>query len=125
MHERRRGKRVPVRVWAVNNTQNEFSVWFPGENQPEDFKFAYSTRNLSITGVFLESTYPVSVGSMLDLELGLPTDEKVRIKGRIVRVVDPEDLEEDEIPGMGIEFLPENEYQREVIKKFVELYSKK
>ncbi len=122
VEERRRAHRVPVRIWAVNNAQNELSIWFPGEPPDDNFKFAYSTKDLSYTGVFLESTLPLAVGTMLELELELPSNERVRVKGKVVRVVDPESAGEDELPGMGVEFLPENDYERQVIKKFVELY---
>ncbi len=122
MHERRRGKRVPVKIWAINNTQNEFSVWFPTDPPGEDFKFAYSTRDLSVYGVFLISNYPLSVGSIVDLELQLPETNGVRIKGRVVRVVDPEKATEENPAGMGVEFLPASDFEKEVIEKFVDLY---
>ena len=124
MHERRRGKRIPIKIWAINNAQNEFSVWFPTDPPTEDFRFAYSTKDLSVYGVFLISNYPLSVGTILELELRLPDIDPVRIKGKVVRVVDPEEATEEAPAGMGVEFLPASDYEREIIKKFVDLYGK-
>ncbi len=124
MNERRRGKRVPLKIWAVNNQQNEFGIWFPREKPGDDFKFAYSTKDLSLYGVFLISDSPLAVGSIVELELMLPETKGVKIKGKVVRVVDPEDGTEEQPPGMGVEFLPASDYEREIIKKFVELYGK-
>ncbi|GEM_PF-6842657 len=127
MNDRRRDKRTPVKVWAINNANNEFAVWFstdpPGG---DDFRFAYSTKDLSYYGVFLESTSPLSVGTILDLELNIPTGKGVRVKGKVVRVVDPEEaLATGETPGMGVEFQPATELEREVIKEFVDYFRKK
>lgn len=58
----------------------------PGQKQSK-FDATLSTTNLSVGGVFVESSYFLKVGTLLDVVLSLPGEGKpVRVRGRIVRV---------------------------------------
>lgn len=68
------------------------------------FHYFYS-RDLSVGGIFLETDQPYPIGSQLELELPLPEiADKVRIKGKVMRMVGIEQRSKGNIPGMGIQF---------------------
>ena len=65
------------------------------------------TRDLSPSGVFVQTSTPVEMGMRCALAFPLPNhDGKVHVVGRVVRTVPPtaEASSESRIPGMGIEF---------------------
>lgn len=71
------------------------------EEQPR----VYVIRDLSSSGVFIESVDLYKIGTVLKILFPISgTDKTVQAKGKVVRVVES-GLEEDFIiPGMGIEF---------------------
>ena len=66
------------------------------------------TRDLSPSGIFVQTSAPIDIGMRCALTFPLPGHEgKVHVIGRIVRTVPPElspDSEDNRIPGMGVEF---------------------
>lgn len=89
-----RRPRVPVHV----------PVFFDGA---ESLLVGY-TRDLSPSGIFVQTSAPVDVGMRCALTFPLPGhNEKVHVIGRVVRTVPPEISQERSdvrIPGMGVEF---------------------
>ncbi|HEY6066467.1 MAG TPA: PilZ domain-containing protein [Thermoanaerobaculia bacterium] len=43
------------------------------------------TEDISPTGIFVRSAYIPRVGTVLTLQLQLPTGEKLRVRGRVIR----------------------------------------
>jgi len=65
----------------------------------------YYSQDLSLGGMFLETRKPFSVGTRLELDFSLPdTEARIRIKGEVVRLVPPDPVHRDQVPGMGIIF---------------------
>ena len=89
-----RRPRVPVQV----------PVYFEGA---ESLLVGY-TRDLSPSGVFVQTSAPIDIGMRCALAFPLPGhDGKVHVIGRIVRTVPPDmgvESHEVRIPGMGVEF---------------------
>ena len=89
-----RRPRVPVQV----------PVFFEGA---ESLLVGY-TRDLSPSGVFVQTSAPIDIGMRCALAFPLPGCEgKVHVIGRIVRTVPPDtadEYREVRIPGMGVEF---------------------
>jgi diguanylate cyclase (GGDEF)-like protein len=89
-----RRPRVPVQV----------PVFFEGA---EALLVGY-TRDLSPSGIFVQTSVPVDIGMRCALNFPLPGhDGKVHVIGRVVRTVPPETstgAQDLRIPGMGVEF---------------------
>jgi Tfp pilus assembly protein PilZ len=117
MSEKRRKERSEIKVWANNNTDEEIALWLGAEYiKNTNFKFCYSTKDISESGIFLETKTPLSIGSMVDLDFRFPdTDKNVAIKGKVVRVVTNSIND-----GMGIEFVDLEEKYKVLINKFIE-----
>ena len=61
--------------------------------------FSEFTRDINEGGLFIETDDPCAVDPMVSLSFDLPnSDEPIQVSGRVVWV------EEDDQPGMGIEF---------------------
>jgi uncharacterized protein (TIGR02266 family) len=83
-----------------------------------NFHFGYS-KDLSPDDIFIETTeiYPVGTELLLDFYLhGAP--HKFKLKGRVMRIV--EKPTNSEKRGMGIEFVNTSEFQKKLIRNFVE-----
>ncbi|MFZ5468124.1 MAG: PilZ domain-containing protein [Myxococcota bacterium] len=66
--------RVKTRLFVAADRRRQFEAVLP-------------TSNISVGGVFLESTFFLKVGVVLEVELRLPPDDRlVRARGRVVRV---------------------------------------
>jgi diguanylate cyclase (GGDEF)-like protein len=89
-----RRPRVPIQV----------PVFFDGADSP---LVGYS-RDLSPSGIFVQTTAGIDVGMRCALAFPLPGhDGKVHVVGRVVRTVHPETSEETRdvrVPGLGLEF---------------------
>ena len=69
-------------------------------------------KDISMEGVFIETSIPFSVGEVLSMTFLLPEHEKkVKIHGEIVRI--------DE-QGIGVKFKT-SQIQKEIIKSFVDM----
>jgi CheY-like chemotaxis protein len=80
----RRAARVPVRIQFEGKTQGVETVWG-------------SVVNLSVTGMLVEATGPLEIGSDLDFKFQLPDSrEPIRGVGQIVRIA--------ESNGYGVRF---------------------
>ena len=66
------------------------------------------TRDLSPSGIFVQTSVPIDIGMRCALAFPLPgRDSRVHVIGRVVRTVPPEfsmASQELRVPGMGVEF---------------------
>jgi uncharacterized protein (TIGR02266 family) len=95
------------RVWSYARRariQVKTPVYFDGA-EPQIVGFS---RDLSPSGMFVQTPTPLDAGMRCALAFPLPgTEENVHVIGRVVRAIDPEearDSEQELQPGMGIEF---------------------
>ncbi len=92
---RRRYPRAPLAVKA--------RIW-AGDDRTRYFSATLRTHNISIGGIFFESTFYLNVGQVLDVEFNLPPHHrKVHARGHVVRV---EKLDETgrEMGGFAVKF---------------------
>jgi diguanylate cyclase (GGDEF)-like protein len=89
-----RRPRVPLHV----------PVFFDGS---ESLLVGY-TRDLSPSGIFVQTSAPIDIGMRCALSFPLPGhDGRVHVIGRVVRTIPPDispDVHELRVPGMGVEF---------------------
>ncbi len=95
------------RVWCYLRRPRvplEVPVFFEGA---ESLLVGY-TRDLSPSGIFVQTSVPIEIGMRCALAFPLPgRDSKVHVIGRVVRSVPPEissDSSRTRVPGMGVEF---------------------
>jgi uncharacterized protein (TIGR02266 family) len=94
------------RVWCYLRRPRvplEVPVFFDGA---EALLVGY-TRDLSPSGVFVQTAAPIDIGMRCALAFALPgREDKVHVIGRVVRTVPPEftDAHVSRVPGMGVEF---------------------
>jgi diguanylate cyclase (GGDEF)-like protein len=95
------------RVWCYLRRPRvplEVPVFFEGA---ESLLVGY-TRDLSPSGIFVQTSVPIDIGMRCALAFPLPgRDSKVHVIGRVVRSVPPEmspGSRETRVPGMGVEF---------------------
>jgi diguanylate cyclase (GGDEF)-like protein/PAS domain S-box-containing protein len=93
------------RVWCYLRRPRvplEVPVYFDGA---ESSLVGY-TRDLSPSGIFVQTSAPIEIGMRCALTFPLPgSDGNVHVIGRVVRTVPPQhESLEPRIPGMGVEF---------------------
>jgi diguanylate cyclase (GGDEF)-like protein len=95
------------RVWCYLRRPRvplEVPVFFEGA---ESLLVGY-TRDLSPSGIFVQTSVPIEIGMRCALAFPLPgRDSKVHVIGRVVRSVPPElsaESSRTRVPGMGVEF---------------------
>lgn len=94
------------RVWCYLRRPRipvEVPVFFEGA----DTLLVGYTRDLSPSGLFVQTASPIDIGMRCALTFNLPgRNDRVHVIGKVVRTVAPETQEEREIriPGMGLEF---------------------
>ena len=86
----------------------------------DEVELLYST-NISIGGLFLETINPFTFGTKLLLRFNLPDSEKIiEIVGEVVYSVEEIfDVDDWDLPGMGIRFLAVNPEDSKLINEFV------
>ncbi|HLG19453.1 MAG TPA: TIGR02266 family protein [Bdellovibrionota bacterium] len=105
--ERRRELRIPMRVLRVE-----------AEREGEVF-FGYAA-NLSVTGLFIQTTNPKPVGTQVHVAFTLPkAKEKITSKAEIVWVQEYAG-KDGPSPGMGLRFLEPPDSTLAAIRKFIE-----
>ncbi len=81
-------------------------------------------RDLGTGGVFIETTQPLSHGSVVELTFTLPdSKETLEAKGRVIWV-QAAIPEKNLTAGMGVQFEEFTAEQRTVLQEFVERYNK-
>ena len=100
--ERRRSERTPVVVRI--------------EYETVDALFSEFTRNINEGGVFIETDTPAELDSAVLLQFQLPgSREPLKVSGRVVRIA-----EDEETPGMGVEFEDLTQHDRARIDALVQ-----
>jgi uncharacterized protein (TIGR02266 family) len=119
--EKRQGQRIGFRVWADNNSEQEISLWLGEDFEArDDFKFCYSSKDVSESGMFLETTTPLNIDDVLNLEFSMPgTEKSISVNAKVARVRTEGDFND----GMGVLFIDLSEEDKIFIKEFVEKYS--
>jgi Tfp pilus assembly protein PilZ len=77
----------------------------------------FDTHDLSAGGAFVRSDLLFEVGEELGLTIGLPDGNKVRARGRVVRVA--RETGDEGVAGMGIEFIELLDADRDAILDLV------
>jgi len=108
--DRREDPRIPV-MMQVNYTDGE------------DFLTDYST-NFSRNGLFINTTQKFGPGEKIHLKFYLPGNERpVRVLGRIRwNKGGAHAVGAHTVPGIGVEFININEFNREMIDEFVDQF---
>jgi hypothetical protein len=117
--------RAPIRVKA------RLTMGPPGSPQ---FEATLNTRDVSVSGIFFESSFFLKVGQTVDVQLDLPPDNReVSARGRVVRI-ETRDHRGKEASGFAVHFqqffdssevVLANYFMSEVLKKFVEEYARR
>jgi uncharacterized protein (TIGR02266 family) len=87
----------------------------------DEVELLYST-NISEGGLFLETVNPFPPGTKLLLRFNLPDSDKIiEVVGEVVyKVEEIFDIEEWDLPGMGIRFMAVNPEDAKLIREFIE-----
>lgn len=87
----------------------------------DEIELLYST-NISMGGLFLETLNPFPSGTKLLLRFNLPDSEKIiEIVGEVVYSVEEIfEVDEWDLPGMGIRFIAVDPDDSKLIENFVE-----
>jgi len=73
--------------------------------QTVDSLFSEFARNINDGGIFVETDNPQPIGTNVELAFKLPgSDQPIEVVGNVVRTIDADQVEPDEVPGMAIEF---------------------
>ena len=81
-------------------------------------------RDLGTGGVFIETTKPLSHGSVVELTFTLPdSKETLEAKGRVIWV-QTAIPEKNTAAGMGVQFEEFTQEQRVILQEFVDRYNK-
>jgi CheY-like chemotaxis protein/Tfp pilus assembly protein PilZ len=80
------------------------------------------TVNISLTGIFLETTEPLEVGETVTVHLTVPEPRKnIEVTARVTKIVTEEDMHKTGLfPGMALEFLTLDLEDRRYIKKYID-----
>lgn len=97
-YEKRFDARIPVQLKVdIESCQN-------------NYLFEISS-NLSQNGIFIQTAYPLSVGSHVTIQFLLLDQQRIRTRGEVMWVNEGDDEES----GMGVKFLGLKEEEREKI----------
>jgi type IV pilus assembly protein PilZ len=85
--------------------------------------FADYTKNISKGGTFIKTTKPLEVGTEFVFVLALPdaggTSRQLELTGEVKWVVTSADASEENPPGMGIQFVFQDDSERRKVEEFV------
>jgi type IV pilus assembly protein PilZ len=86
--------------------------------------FADYTKNISKGGTFIKTTKPLDVGTEFVFVLALPSDsngaaKQLELTGEVKWVVSTTDGSDENPPGMGIQFVFQDDSERRKVEEFV------
>ncbi len=103
--------KVNIRFQAFRTKEELFKHGFT----PEQLSV---TKNISASGLFFVSREPVAVGSILDMKIELPNaNETIECLAKVLRV---EEVEEEHIYNVMVNFLDITSAQRTKLNKYIE-----
>jgi len=89
--------------------------------QNVDSLFSEFARNINDGGIFIETDNPQPPGTNIELEFKLPgADRPIEVVGNVVRTIDADQVEPDEVAGMAIEFENLNSDIRQQINEIIQ-----
>jgi len=105
-----------------------------GDDSQRSFQATLATRDISVGGIFFQSTFFLKIGQAVDVRLELPPEgREVRARGHVVRVETRDERGKD-AGGFAIHFdeffeasdvALANYFMSEVLRKFVEDYARR
>ena len=99
-------------VWRAHRVLVKVRI----ESSFKSEEFFCTSRNLSATGIFLETDKSLARGDIVNCSFFLPDAERIRTNCRIVRVNKGEDSKH----AYGAEFMEFDDYQRKTIDDFIQ-----
>jgi len=80
------------------------------------------TVNISLTGIFLETTEPLEVGETVTVHLTVPVPRKnIEVTARVTKIVTEEEMHKTGMfPGMALEFLTLDLEDRRYIEEYID-----
>jgi Tfp pilus assembly protein PilZ len=128
MLERLEGKHAPDEEEPRYRLQPRIKRRIPVNYHHEKGGSMSYCRDLSQSGIFIQTLEPPPVGAEVNVSLRHPTTPQfLPLSGNVVRVVDPDPDNPYQLPGAGVSFATGNETQksslREFLKEFVLLSS--
>ncbi len=117
---KRKSPRVMVRVVIVSSDDATIKLLLDYPDS-EAYLYDYST-NLSEGCIFLKTTETLPVGKHLSLKFTIPDSVNLLEATGIVKwiITEGESIENNIVPGVGIEFLHIGEDTKQKIKKFID-----
>ena len=83
--------------------------------------FADFTRNISKGGTFIKTRNPLGIGTAFVFHLHVPTlEQPIELSGRVKWLIQDGEEKAGEEPGMGIEFVYEDDESRLAVHRMVE-----
>lgn len=108
--EKRKFPRVPVKTEILCYKS-------PEDRQRGTGVMVLFSRNISVGGLFMETTIPLDVNSFVFLKFKLPGSEKpITTQARVVRI---SKLTDENIEGIGCEFERVSYDEKRLIEEFV------
>jgi c-di-GMP-binding flagellar brake protein YcgR len=91
------------------------------DGQSHDESFYCRTRNISATGMLIETETPLADGARLSCFFYLPNAQKIQVSGKIIRTIEQSPGDEDHLYGvMFTDISPE---VRKLLNDYVEYSS--
>jgi type IV pilus assembly protein PilZ len=81
--------------------------------------FADYTKNISKGGTFIRTTRPLEIGTSFNFVLSLPESIHLELKGVVKWVVSEAEANAEKPGGMGIQFVFQDEGQRQAVENIV------
>lgn len=105
--DRRRAPRAPIELKVEYKRTNAF--------------LAEYTRNISRGGTFIRTDKPLEIGTKFQFDMSIPSlGEPLQLRGVVRWVVQPDQADESQPAGMGIEFVYSSTEEQQRITKAVE-----
>ena len=102
---RRAAPRVDLEVDIGMDTENNF--------------YTGLSENISEGGIFVATHFPLPIGTEVNLNFTLPDGHIVQAKGRVKWIREYNVLNEEQTPGMGIQFIELSEEDKKAIEQFI------
>jgi len=104
--QRRQTSRLPLRLWTEGRSEGRL-----------DF---HNCSNLSVDGIFIETTNPYPLHEIVDIEFNLPgVHEPISVRARVVSVLD-EDNAGASIMGNGFTFEHLADAELKLIQSYID-----
>jgi len=113
-HERRRGAERREHQRVLVSMEVDYRC-------DETFLFAYIT-DLSVMGIFIQTTSPHPPGTMLNLRFRPPEGPQIDVEGRVIWINPPRKYDSIN-PGMGVQFVDLTPTQQDQIKELVRTFA--